>query len=443
MRFGNIRVANGTLYITGNAYNLNGTNPNTNDLFILRIRNNGLLMWGNVYNVFSSAPSDEMGYDVLESMYATNEVVAVGTHDGGFGINDAYFLRVTANNGTPITGIVNLYGVQSATDEVYSIEHSLAPVMGYILCGKTNATSTGDFDCWGLRLDAMGAVNWSNTFQYDDGLGSNSDNWGSQAIERANTFGTYEFYFVGTTMNGVLGNEDMVVFKTDMNGINIPGGQFTYGGGGFDYGVGIDQNNMAAGTGLAIFGNTFNSFSAFGSQDYYFVKAYFNGVSGCNEDLRNFQEQPGPGLYMRRDYNISAKLVQQQLILNNIQQNQEQNLCYNQQIPGGSNALQAKVINDLPTQDINMDETAFKITPNPAEQGASSLHLSITAPAGKLDVIVADYMGREYINQRFDISNNGEHMLMIELGKANLAPGLYILRVNGLDKPASQVLVIK
>ncbi len=83
------------------------------------------------------------------------------------------------------------------------------------------------------------------------------------------------------------------------------------------------------------------------------------------------------------------------------------------------------------------------VSPNPVEQGTADLQLNINAPAGKIEVTIADYLGRQYINQRFDIREDGEHILFLEVGKANLAPGIYLLRVNGVEKPSSQVLIVK
>ncbi len=223
----------------------------------------------------------------------------------------------------------------------------------------------------------------------------------------------------------------------------VGNGQFTYGGPGNDKGDAVDQDNSGVSDGLYVYGSSDNSFAAIGGSDYYYIKAYYNGYDGCNDKIMDPKTGNGPWIITKGKVNFQDKMPDDDIKWDPPVVYGEHVLCHSTSLPWGDNSLQTQVKgSDLSTQEITTGNAAV-ISPNPVEQGASAIQVNVTAPAGTIEVIVADYMGRQYVNQRFDIRDGGAQVLTVELGKANLAPGLYLLKVNGLDKPSSQVLIVK
>ncbi len=209
------------VYITGSVYNPNIGNW---DIFVQKVDQNGTLFtpgtWTVTYNLIHPdyPTTDDMAWDVMESLYSP-EVLVVGSVKDLFGKPaDAFVLRLKSTSGA--FGAIRYYGDPNTEDEFRSINHSFAPVggtKGYIVGGSTQANGGGDYNFWTMRLDPTINPQWSTIHDYN-GVGYSPNNYCNMVIERLNTFGKYEFYAVGRTDDGVFGGQDVQVVKTDVNG---------------------------------------------------------------------------------------------------------------------------------------------------------------------------------------------------------------------------------
>jgi len=132
---------------------------------------------------------------------------------------------------------------------------------GYAMAGYTNSFGAGGMDCWLVKTDALGNMQWNQTY------GGTGDDYGSRVLQTAD--GGYAM--IGYTNSFGAGGQDFYVVKTDAAG-NTQWNQ-TYGG------TGNEQGEMVIQTidgGYAMAGNTY-SFGA-GGQDFYVVKTDELGV---------------------------------------------------------------------------------------------------------------------------------------------------------------------
>jgi hypothetical protein len=168
-----------------------------------------------------------------------------------------------------------------------------------------------------MKIDPTGTIiDFSTAIDYTSG---GTREYGFDIIERLNTTGTYEYYIGGYVDNGVWGAEDALVNKLDFMGMPFPGGsQFTYGGGGNERALQLDQyNNYGPNNdGLSAYGITDGSFPLLGATDFYLVKAYFNGVQTptCNYDIQSPPWTQAPGISNMYDIRAIDKLKKNSVV---------------------------------------------------------------------------------------------------------------------------------
>ncbi len=392
-------------------------------IFVIKIDQAGNIMWSIVDDIVNStAISRDWAKGIVESPYSpsgTPELAVVGqTYDGG-GSSDAFFLRLDANSGTSLAP-VNLYGTTTSNEIFNSIKisnNAASGAPGFIIGGSSDVNSGGaNRDFWLVQTDDQGNPFWSYTYDYNGGSGNNDYN--TDIIERLNNAGFYEYYLGGHTSNGNLGAADLVVIKTDDLGNAI--GQFTYGSPFDDIGTYLDFYDHMGPDGLSIFG-TYNGGSV-GLMDSYHVKAYFNGLSGCNEDIGMTHGLTGPSFLMNLQdrLNTTFKNTPMSATLSGAK---DANLCFNFSIPGGSNA---RIAPDEPKGD-----KEAKVSPNPIAQGVqyAALEVEIEQPT-TAQVSVYDMLGRTYYSQTFTLVK-GKNNLVLDITDINMAQGMYTVKVQG------------
>ncbi|MDL5048996.1 T9SS type A sorting domain-containing protein [Oscillatoria amoena NRMC-F 0135] len=232
----------------------------------------------------------------------------------------------------------------------------------------------------------------------------------------------------------------MLVIKTDANGNAVTGGQFTYGEVDLDRAMRIDQLN-GYGTdndGLAIYGYTsYISPYSLGGYDHMLVKAYFNGVSACQYDMRNANQISGSathttawtGEYWPNSFYDFPFLVD---YYQNLQDNQ---ICYATQNADGSNARVAPVAP-------KGDKEAV-VSPNPMAQGSqlAIVEIESNGPA-TVQVEVFDMLGKLYAAGNYTLAK-GKNQLPVDLSSANMAAGMYTVKVTGTAINQNILLIVK
>ncbi|HYG17020.1 MAG TPA: T9SS type A sorting domain-containing protein, partial [Bacteroidia bacterium] len=228
---------------------------------------------------------------------------------------------------------------------------------------------------------------------------------------------------------------DATVYKLDVN-LN-PVGQFTYGNTFPGTGVALDGYDNIGNDGLSTFADfTPSVFSP--NQNFHHIKSYYNGQSGCNEDIQVpvLQFIPPPMVFP-----VPANAVSNVIASSNVLKTSRvsvavnNTLCFNLSIPGGSNARVAP--------DEQSGDGAASVSPNPMQQGIAAALLEVnTEVAMDVDVAIYDMLGRQYYNNRFSLVS-GENRLPLELSDANMAQGTYIVKITGTDFNKNITLLVK
>lgn len=437
-----VEVADVTTSLNGNDYYITGTvDPSISSgsfwIFVLKIDQGGNITWSTVIDILNpnTSSSRDWAKGIVESPYSPSgnqEVVVVGQTYANGGSSDGFFMRLDANSGAPVASTY-IYGTTS-TFEVFDcikISNNTAPGNnGFIIGGTTDANGSGtNRDFWLMHTDDQGNPNFSYTYDYNGGSG-NWDNT-TDVIERLNQSSVYEYYLGGITGSGNIGGTDLVVQKID--DLGNPVSQFTYGSTADDMGTSLDYFDNTGNDGLSVFG-TFNGGVFGGSMDAYQVQAYFNGLSGCNEDFNNTAANGGPWLYNK--YNNRPRTN-----LNNVTMwaNQsgasDMNLCYATSIAGGSNARMAPA-------EPKGDKEAI-VSPNPMNQGSpvAMVELETETPA-TVEIAVYDMLGKQYVSGSHTLVK-GINQLPVDLSTANMAAGMYTVKITGINISKNILLIIK
>lgn len=439
----------GDLYITGY---LTVAGTGNNRVFVIKIDQNGTLLWGATYDMTNNYSTDsDMSHDIVESSNynstcSCHEVMVVGEHidkTTAASLPDAFFLRLNSNTGVP-TQQVDFYGTAGSRDVFTSIIQADntnidANGNGFAIAGFSDINGSG-IDAWFMALDYSGAIVWDELYDYNHPLGNVGNDYAMDLIERLNSSSNYEYYLAGYTDQGFFGFDDMLVIKTDANGNAVTGGQFTYGEVDLDRAMRIDQLN-GYGTdndGLAIYGYTsYISPYSLGGYDHMLVKAYFNGVSACQYDMRNANQISGSathttawtGEYWPNSFYDFPFLVD---YYQNLQDNQ---ICYATQNADGSNARVAPVAP-------KGDKEAV-VSPNPMAQGSqlAIVEIESNGPA-TVQVEVFDMLGKLYAAGNYTLAK-GKNQLPVDLSSANMAAGMYTVKVTGTAINQNILLIVK
>ncbi|HYG16416.1 MAG TPA: T9SS type A sorting domain-containing protein [Bacteroidia bacterium] len=421
------------LYIAG------ATESSSNDNFIyaLKINSvNGNIVWSAFYDVVQTGINQkEYIGGIIESPYqpaGVQELVLVG---GGYDMagnsQDAFFMRVDANNGAPLGPWAFFYGT-AATEDVFtsiSIANSnIGGTNGFVVGGYSN--HNGSYDFWMLKLDTRGGVIWSRLYDYSVSPGNNDICYG--VIERFNTSNNYEYYAVGHTSSPTVFNTyDILVIKTDDWGNGVAGGEFTYGIASVnEFGWGIDQYDGTGADGLSVFG--ISELGGIGMSDVYLIKAYFNGLSGCNESFSTPKTKRGPGLYAETWVDAFDNFSPSSLSSSE-QSASDVNLCYNTTIGGGSNARTAP----------SDPGTSATVVPNPMTQGAATATVELEAETpATVQVTIYDMLGKQYYAGNFALVK-GSNRLPVDISSASMAAGMYTVKITGDNINKNVLLVVK
>jgi len=162
-------------------------------------------------------------------------------------------LLVAASNPPPDTEWDSTFGGSDA-DYAKSVQQTMDG--GYIIAGETLSYGAGSWDFYLVKTDALGNMEWDNTFG-----GSDADY--AQSVQQTADGG---YIAAGTTRSYGAGGCDFYLVKADASG-NMTWEQ-TFGGSGSDNAFSVQQTTDG---GYIVFGET-QSYGA-GANDFYLVKA--------------------------------------------------------------------------------------------------------------------------------------------------------------------------
>jgi len=393
----------------------------------------GAFNWGREYQLNPVADVPVM--DLIESPYpdpTTGSVdIALCGHLTLNGNEDGCFFLLDANTGNlagPLA--VMTYGSTTTNEGFNAIDialNSYGGSKGFVMGGSGFNPASGTMDAWALKTNTQGnTVHWSTYHDYSPG-GVNDD-FGNDIIERFNTLGQYEYYLGGSTNNGVFGGQDAVVFKLDFKG-NAFGGtdQFTYGGPGDDEARQLDQLNFAGpnNDGLSVYANTANSFPLMGQNDFYLVKAYFNGVTTCQYDLQPYPSYPGPIGVTGYRLRIPSKIGGAGMSIYNYGHMGDWEICFSTMEPAGDNTRHAATVEN--------DIAAPGYFPNPVSHSNAvvTVNFGKAAVEGEAEIELWNSLGQRCWSKKANVAD-GQTQMDVQLGN-ELSGGMYhlIVKQNG------------
>jgi hypothetical protein len=378
-------------------------------IWVMRVDINGVIVWGNIYDISTPTANFEVPEDIIESPYFP-EVLIVGglSYPGTTGDENGFCLRL--NNGTGAHINVEEY-VGALSERLTAINVSSDPGnTGFIMCGYTNTSNAGY--AWVMKTLPTTLLMWS--YLYSEGLPVEEIK-PYDVVGRLNTTGHYEYYVTGKKDKSF---QDAIVIKLDASGLPVnPGALFVYQTGPTfahcGYSIDIMKSN-----GICMYGTWEDPFGSPVNKLSYVVKAYFNGISGCNESFKDINRTIY-GVGQRGYPTILNGLMTYPLShLATIVENDIQ-LCFATSIPGGSNAFQTSV------KSVASDDKHILLFPNPFNAKDQFVTLQLQSQTSEpASLSITDMLGRQVYNNNYQLKA-GENQLQVSLGSLGLPKGIY------------------
>jgi hypothetical protein len=219
-----------------------------NDFWLVKIDASGNVEWNQTYG--------GTDYDSASSLVVTSDggyAIAGRTSSFGSGIQDCWLIK------TDKFGNVEWNQTYGGTEDDSASSLVVTSDGGYALAGATNAFGDGDF--WLIKLDGAGKLEWNQTYTEPNSV------WTWSLI--ATSDGGYAI--LGNTVSSGAGSSDFWLVKTDAMG-NTEWNR-TYGGPEPDYPYSLVE---ASDGGYALAGYTF-SFGA-GNGNFWLIKTDEYGI---------------------------------------------------------------------------------------------------------------------------------------------------------------------
>ncbi len=220
------------------------------DLWLIKTDAEGKMQWNKTYG----GPSHEDPFSLIET-FDSGFAIAGRTRSFGVGDGDCWLVKVDSLGNMEWNQTYG--GVE--TDHIESIVQTSDG--GFVLGATTESFASGWTECWLIKTDNLGNMIWNKTY------GGNGTDWIHSLIITSDG----GFAFVGETDSFGAGSRDFYLVKTDPEG-NIQWSR-TYGGEDWDFGQSLVETLDG---GFVLAGNT-KSFGA-GGYDVWLVKTDEYGI---------------------------------------------------------------------------------------------------------------------------------------------------------------------
>ncbi len=168
------------------------------DVYVIRTDVDGTELWSNVYD----EGLIEHAYEVIET--EDKGFLIIGDINYGFGQpTDVYLLKISKTGAFEWS---KTYGNPNVREQGNDIAKAFGD--GYAIIGLTRETPGGDNDIQLIRIDNAGNILWKKNY------GSEYDNRGNALVALPDG----GFAFVGTTKDEDGFDNDMVIYRVDVNG---------------------------------------------------------------------------------------------------------------------------------------------------------------------------------------------------------------------------------
>lgn len=399
------------------------TGTNGDNMWALKIDQNGTLLWGETYFV-GAEPED-----IIASPYGPT-VIIVGAYNNKA---NGFWMEVDPNTGTCTRFDVLNSWPNNGTAFLKSIDVVPDPTNpGFIVAGES------DGKAWVTRTNPWGGMVWSGHYS---SAARPFPVWfmrGYDAVCREKqsddpTDTEYEFFVTGPIWEDVY-NGDAFVFKLDAWGNPVnPNGLFSYSTGWEETGVNVDVNTSGTADGVSMYAT--NEYTPGSEREIYIVKAYFNGVSGCNEEFEDLHHD-GAELYTSATLAVgSVPFGTARISLSRVVPKIDTELCHNTSIPGGSNARVA------PSEPAG-DKHAL-VSPNPMGEGTGTAMVDVKAEAAEeVSVTIYDMLGKQYYSGKFTLAA-GINRLPVDISNSGMSSGMYTVKIAGTATNYNLLLLVK
>lgn len=428
----------GELYITGTFmdYSTSQTYP-----YVFKFDRLGNYIWDYAYDIINPVHFDGAGWDMVEDPSHPGTGVLVGSVAGQNNSLEALFLTFNLSTGLPISA--NTYGTPTTSAWFTRIKNANGPAAGFVIAGnQAGPSSAGP---WVINIDgATYSTNWSYTYPVNlSHPGAGSDIY--DIIERLNTSGNYEYYAVGNAWDG---DPDLLVLKIDGTGNQGIARQLLYGPHNptspydIQYGYRIDQNNTGSGDGFSAYGLSHSAGSGglAAHFQFYIVKAYFNGESGCQQNIQdpiiqNYNPVSAP-VTMIIPYTVLDG-SSHSLTCSIVATFTDAEECYNKTLLFGNNNYAVMPENpayNTKGVDVSTLETA---------KGLSSVQItSHSDKPTQVNIKIYDMLGRIFYSADVQLQP-GVNSLPTAGVLNEMATGMYRLDMSGTQAPSSQMILLR
>lgn len=245
------QTLDGGFIVTGRTNNFGA---GFSDVYLVKTDANGIPGWAKSYGGAS--------YDQGQSIAQTSDsgfIIAGQTISFGAGNDDIYLIKTNSIGDTLWTKTIGDSGVNSAN----SIQSTFDG--GFIITGTTSRIGSGIINCFLMKIDSIGNINWSNTFS---GI---NDVFGTSVIQSYDS----GYVFVGSVRDSTYHSNTWIV-KTNSLGDTLWTKTL-----GEQYSESANSINQTSDGGFIITGskNVFDSLY----YDVYLIKTDSNGLISCNE----------------------------------------------------------------------------------------------------------------------------------------------------------------